>query len=91
MALKKIAQPITPLDGTEHLDNITRTGVYHQNLTVKSIASLGYPEQRAGLLEVHSPDAKMVYQRYTVFWSGNVYYRGSYRGEWKPWVEIATK
>lgn len=88
MALKKIRGPITPLDGTEHLDTLTTTGVYHQAFTVRAKAELGYPEGRAGLLEVHSPDADMAYQRYTGLWSGDVYYRGAYRGEWKPWRKI---
>ena len=91
MALKRISQPITSLDGTEHLDNLTRTGVYHQNMIVRAEADKGYPERSAGLLEVHNPDGGMVYQRYTVFWSGAVYYRGSYRGEWKPWRKILTE
>ena len=91
MALKRISQPVTPLDGTEHLDMITRTGVYHQDFTVRATAELGYPERRAGLLEVHNPNADMVYQRYTVLWSGEMYYRGAYRGEWKPWRKILTE
>ena len=91
MALKRISQPITPLDGTEHLDTITRSGVYHQGYTVRAVEELGYPARRAGLLEVHNPDSEMVYQRYTVLWSGEMYYRGAYRGEWKPWRKILTE
>lgn len=91
MALKKISQPITSLDGSEHLDSLTANGTYHQAMVVNSRADMGYPEDKvAGLLEVHSPDANMVYQRFTEFWSGRVWHRGSYRGEWKPWVEVAT-
>lgn len=91
MALKRISQPVTPLDGTEHLDTLTRNGVYHQNVTLRATAELGYPVLRAGLLEVHAPVAAFTYQRYTVLWSGDVYYRGAYRGEWKPWRKILTE
>lgn len=92
MALKRISQPITPLDGTEHLDTLTANCTYHQAMVVNSTAEMGYPVDRvAGLLEVHNPDGNMVYQRFTEFWSGRVWHRGCYRGEWKPWVEIATK
>ena len=91
MALKKISGPITPLGGTEHLDTITRTGVYHQDFTVSATAELGYPERRAGLLEVHNPATDAVYQRYTTIWSGDVYYRGAYRGKWGPWRKILTE
>lgn len=91
MALKKISEPITSLDGTEHLDSLTANGTYHQAMVKNASARMGYPENSvAGLLEVHSPDANMVYQRFTEFWSGRVWHRGSYRGEWKPWVEVAT-
>lgn len=91
MALRKISGPVTPLDGTEHLDTITQNGVYNQAMTVNAKTALGYPEQRAGLLEVYSPQADMVYQRYTTLWSGDVYYRGSYRGEWRPWRKLLTE
>lgn len=91
MALKKISEPINRLDGTEHLDGLTTNGTYHQAFVVRGKAEMGYPvDSIAGLLEVHSPDANMVYQRFTEFWSGRVWHRGSYRGEWKPWVEVAT-
>lgn len=91
MALKRISGPITLLDGTEHLDTLTRNGVYHQNVTVRATTELGYPVLRAGLLEVHAPDADFTYQRYTVLWSGDVYYRGAYRDEWKPWRKLLTE
>lgn len=91
MALKRISQPINPLDGTEHLDTITQHGVYHQDFTARATAELGYPERKAGLLEVHNPSTDAVYQRYTVLWSGDVYYRGAYRGEWKPWRKLLTE
>ena len=92
MALEKISQPITSLDGTEHLDSLTTNGTWHQAMVKNASADMGYPVNSvAGLLEVHSPDTAMVYQRFTEFWSGRVWHRGSYRGEWKPWAEIATK
>lgn len=92
MALKKISGPVTPLDGTEHLDNLTRTGVYHQALSRNASAERGYPTGRAGLLEVVSPPgASMVYQRYTVYNSWGMYFRGRYNGSWGPWRKILTE
>lgn len=91
MALRKISQPIQKL-GYEHLDTLTRTGVWHQDTSAKADPARGYPGLgEAGLLEVFSPDAAMVYQRYTVFRSGGMFWRGWYVGKWYPWVEVATK
>lgn len=92
MARRKISKPVADLDGTENLDSLTVNGTYHQAMVKNARAAMGYPEDSiAGLLEVHSPDANMVYQRFTEFWSGRVFHRGSYRGEWKPWTEMQTK
>lgn len=92
MALKRISQPITPLDGTEHLDNLTRTGVYHQSLSRNADEARGYPTGMAGLLEVvFPPNATMVYQRYTVYHSRGMYFRGRYNESWGPWKKILTE
>lgn len=91
MALKKISSPITPLDGTEHLDTLTRTGTYHQSLSRKASAERGYPTGMAGLLEVHNPNEYMVYQRYTVYYSQGMYVRGRYNESWGPWKQILTE
>lgn len=92
MALRLIkkAHEVTILGG-EHLDDITTPGTYHQNMVVNALPELNYPEKTAGLLEVWNPDARMMYQRYTCFWSGNMYYRGSYDKAWKPWKKILTE
>lgn len=91
MALKLIkkAHEVTILE-EENLDDIKTPGTYHQNMVVRSKAERGYPEGKSGLLEVHNPDARMVYQRYTCFRSGNMYYRGSYDNVWEPWKKILT-
>lgn len=92
MALKRISQPITPLDGTENLDNLTRTGVYHQMRNANSSVENGYPIGEAGLLEVISPpDAGMAYQRYTVYNSRAMYFRGFYGSSWGAWKKVLTE
>ena len=93
MALRLIkkAGEITLLTGDENLNDLTTQGLYHQNMVVKAKAENNYPAGKAGLLEVHNPDARMVYQRYTCFWSGEMYYRGSYDKEWGPWKKILTE
>lgn len=92
MALKLIKTPgeIKKLTD-ENLDNVTAQGVYHQSMIVNANTDRGYPEKNAGLLEVHNPDARMVYQRYTCFWSGAMYYRGRYDKKWGEWTRIATQ
>lgn len=92
MALRLIkkAHEVTKLEDA-HLDEVTAPGTYRQNLIAKALEERGYPEKNAGLLEVWNPDGAMVYQRYTCFQSGSMYYRGSYRQEWGPWKKILTE
>lgn len=93
MALRLIkkAHEVTELTD-ENLDDVTTPGTYHQNMVVRAKLELNYPEPKAaGLLEVWNPDARMVYQRFTIFWSGDMYYRGSYDKKWKPWKKILTE
>lgn len=93
MALRLIkkAHEVTELEN-EHLDDITTPGTYHQSLIVRAQTELNYPERKAaGLLEVWNPDSRMVYQRFTVFRSGNMYYRGSYDKVWEPWKKVLTE
>lgn len=89
MALRKIGEPIRSLYG-EHLDDLTTTGVWHQSASSRASASLGYPTGIAGLLEVHSPAGSMVYQRYTVYNSGDIYHRGRYNDVWADWKRLLT-
>ena len=89
MALRKIGEPIKRLWGSEHLDDLTTTGVWHQGRSLDASTSLGYPVPVAGLLEVHAPArTRMVYQRYTCFNSGDVYHRGAYDNVWQPWKRL---
>lgn len=86
MALKRISHPLTQLGSGEHLDNLTTTGVYYQALSRNADVNNGYPEAEAGLLEVISPPGiSMVYQRYTVYNSRALYFRGFYGSSWGPW------
>ncbi|WP_246818702.1 pyocin knob domain-containing protein [Corynebacterium sp. HMSC074C01] len=92
MALKRISQPLTDLGSSEHLDNLTTTGVYHQALSRNTDVNNGYPEAQAGLLEVISPPGvQMVYQRYTVYNSRALYFRGFYGSSWGPWKKVLTE
>lgn len=89
MARRKISQPIQNLYG-QSLDDLDTTGVWHQSSSNRASSNLGYPVGMAGLLEVHSPQSSMVYQRYTVYKSGATYYRGRYNGTWAAWKQLAT-
>lgn len=89
MALRKISEPVKRLWGSEHLDEIVTTGVWHQSLSRNADTSMGYPTGMAGLLEVHTPTGTgMVYQRYTVYNSGDIYHRGMYNGRWAAWRRV---
>ena len=91
MARRKISEPITTLGDGVDLDNITATGVYHQQFSSNASLALNYPAGHAGLLEVHTPPVgAMSYQRYTVFGGRGIYYRGRYMGKWSPWSQLST-
>ena len=92
VALKRISQPLTELGSSEHLDNLTTTGTYHQAYSRNADTERGYPEANAGLLEVTSPpDVSMIYQRYTVYNSRAMYFRGFYGSSWGPWKKVLTE
>lgn len=92
MALRKISQPITELGSSEHLDSLTTTGVWSQSLSRNASVENGYPEAQAGLLEVISPSGVlMVYQRYTIYNSRGMYFRGFYGSSWGPWKKVLTE
>lgn len=76
---------------TENLDTVTTTGTYHQPQNRDASTVNNYPEGTAGLLEVQDSGHRMGYQRYTCYNSGNVYYRGSYDGQWKAWKRLLTE
>ena len=81
--------------GTEDLDPLTSTAVYHQNQDNNATAARNYPPgERAGLLEVVS-SGDMVYQYYTDYSSsGAMWRRSKYRSNawygWKRMAEVGT-
>ena len=94
MARRKISEPITTLGDGVDLDNITATGVYHQQFSSNASLALNYPAGHAGLLEVHTPPVgAMSYQRYTAYKDFGVYTRSHYGYEdaWSPWQRILTE
>lgn len=52
VALKRIAQPITELDGPADFNTLTTTGVWHQSNYTNARASTNGPSVNPGLLEV---------------------------------------
>lgn len=70
------------------LDEVTATGVWNK---AHSYVADNHPTSSAGLLEVHAPENSQVYQRFTVFGSGDVYHRGEQGGVWGPWRKILTE
>ena len=91
MGLSKIGDPVHELGSRVDLNTITQNGVYHQRSVPFAAGGRNYPEPMPGLLEVHNPHgSRMVYQRYTIYMSGNVYYRGFSKEEWGQWRRLLT-
>lgn len=71
--------------GTEDLDTVTQTGLYHQSANAEASSASHYPDGTAGLLEVVN-GGNMVYQTYTVYnHVGQVYRRTKYGSAWYGW------
>lgn len=87
MALKKLGHPVRQLPPMADLDTMTTTGVW--NKPTNYMAD-NHPTGDAGLLEVHAPENSQVYQRFTAYGSGPMFYRGKQGGVWGPWRKIQT-
>lgn len=75
---------ITALGGSVDLNTLTSTAVYHQGSNVNAASGTNYPVAAAGLLEVYAISV-MIYQRYTVYNTGEIYTRSYYNGTWYAW------
>lgn len=84
-----LGKSIDLLGKNVNLDTVTKTGVYHQATSANASTALNYPTGTAGLLEVHNPDAGMTYQRYTVYKSGDIYWRGLCQNSWGAWKRVS--
>lgn len=74
------SEDLNTLKGDEHY------GFYSQDANVNATAARNYPEQRAGTLWV-MPGAYQGLQFYTVFNTGNTYFRTTeYDGSWGNWM-----
>jgi hypothetical protein len=74
----------TDIPGSTDLNTYTTPGFYHQNTNANATSGTNYPNAVAGMLEVLA-DGLMVYQRYTVYSSGQIYTRSYYNGTWYAW------
>ena len=72
------------IGGSVDLNTYTTSGWYHQNTNANASSGTNYPTALAGLLEVFA-DGLMVYQRYTLYNSGQIYTRSYYNGTWYAW------
>ena len=75
---------ITALGGSVDLNTLTTTAVYHQPANANAGSGTNYPVALAGLLEVYASSV-MIYQRYTVYNTGEIYTRSYYNGTWYAW------
>lgn len=72
------------IGGSVDLNTYTTVGFYHQNSNANASSGTNYPAAAAGMLEVLA-DGVMVYQRYTIYNSGQIYSRSYYNGTWYAW------
>jgi len=72
------------IGGSVDLNTYTTVGFYHQNTNANASSGTNYPAAAAGMLEVLA-DGVMVYQRYTIYNSGQIYSRAYYNGTWYAW------
>ncbi len=82
---------IQVLGNNVDLNTLETTGSYHQAGNAGAASGKNYPSPNAGLLQVINPPAAMVYQMYTVYSSGAIFYRGKYNTTWSGWKEISTQ
>ena len=79
-----ISLPVTQIPNAADLNQYITPGTYHQSADVQAAAGTNYPVALSGLLEVYA-SSLMVYQRYTVYNSGQIYTRSSYNSSWYAW------
>jgi len=76
----------TELDDVTDLDTIVTTGLYSQSNNAEATIALHYPVTEAGLLEVFSPNANFVYQRYIRYGTPYTTYVRIYNVAWSDWT-----
>lgn len=78
----------TDLDNGIDLNTLTSKGLYHQGDDIQAAGGSNYPEACAGMLEVFSPNATFIYQRYTTYqgYLNRVWVRSYYNGTWTTWT-----
>ena len=81
--------------GTKNLNDATQTGVsYAQSANAGASAALNYPTPAAGSLEnlpYSATNVDRIIQRYTTFYSLDVYQRSRFNGVWSAWQNIAIE
>lgn len=77
------------LGNTENLNSLNKTGLYFQSNNTNTDVTRGYPEAKAGKLEVTSYDG-FVYQTYHIYATTTIWVRSWYNGVWTAWKNIAS-
>lgn len=71
--------------GESDLDTTTGSGYYLQPVDENASLGLNYPVELGGLLEVFSPSATLIWQRYTPRGGTDIWMRAFYADEWTDW------
>ena len=78
---------IRDLTLNDNLNNITLTGIYHNDSNMFATTANNYPVALAGKLEVLAKGA-MVYQEYITFSTNVLYVRCKYYDAWSSWKQF---
>ena len=80
---------IRDLTLNDNLNNITLTGIYHNDRDMFATTANNYPEALAGKLEVFAGGA-MVYQEYLTYNTNVLYTRCRYNSTWFSWKQAVN-
>lgn len=74
--------------GTADLDTVTRVGMYGQTANVEATLVRNYPVTQAGTLLVERAGGSIITQKYTVYNTGETYFRAAYNLAWSAWRKV---
>ena len=80
------------LEKGTNANNVTSTGAHFINTGSYATEVLNFPPgQNFGVLEVWRPGLNIIFQKYTDMYTGKVWVRNRYLGNWREWVDISEE
>ena len=87
-AWARMPNSIPLASSSSNLNNYVSTGQWNQESNAGAAAGANYPTRVAGLLDVVATQV-MVYQTYTTYSGGSMFWRGRYESTWSAWSEVS--